>query len=381
MWLTGDAGGPPIALEAPVMAHLRALSAGIGELSAVLGTRVHADAASLLCERATTRGLRRHGRTSANGTCRLVRAIDNWVAVTVARDADRELVPAMTGTLQLDPWEAIERAARGLSARELGERGQLVGLPAAELAPAGIGTATPFRVARLGAPAGSANGLQPRVVDFSAMWAGPLCAHLLGVAGASVIKVEDPERPDGARVGDPALFARLHAGHGLASVGFTTSTGRREIHELVSAADVVIEASRPRALEQLGLSPQRFLGARPGRTWISITGYGRSGPRANHVAFGDDAAVAGGLVAWVAPDAPVFCADAVADPISGLYAAFGGLGSIVARGGYLVDVSMSASSSFVLHGPRCAGRHAVGADPAGEWWVSHDDVHQQVLPP
>ncbi len=213
------------------------------------------------------------------------------------------------------------------------------------------------------------------------MWAGPLCAHILGAAGAAVIKVEDPERPDGARLGDPLLFERLHAGHELACLRLATSTGRRELRDLVASADFVIEGSRPRALRQLGLSPRRFLDARPGRAWISITGYGRSGERSNHVAFGDDAAVAGGLVAWEAPDRPVFCADAIGDPISGLYAAVGGLESWAGGGGHLVEVSMSAASASLLRGPRCGARHSVDQDLSGAWLVAHDETRQRVLPP
>jgi crotonobetainyl-CoA:carnitine CoA-transferase CaiB-like acyl-CoA transferase len=213
------------------------------------------------------------------------------------------------------------------------------------------------------------------------MWAGPLCAHILGAGGASVVKVEDPDRPDGSRAGDPLLFSRLHEGHDVAAVRFTTPAGRRRLHELVASADVVIEASRPRALQQLGFSPRQFLEQRQGRTWISITGYGRSGDRANYLAFGDDAAVAGGLVAWASPDTPVFCADAVADPISGLYAAFGGFASMLAGGGHLIDVSMCEASAFVIQGPRCTGRHTVAVDPNGGWSVSHDDLCQNVVRP
>lgn len=44
------------------------------------------------------------------------------------------------------------------------------------------------------------------VVDFSALWAGPLCAHLLGLAGARVVEVETPGRPDGGRRGKPGLL-------------------------------------------------------------------------------------------------------------------------------------------------------------------------------
>ena len=43
----------------------------------------------------------------------------------------------------------------------------------------------------------------PRIVDLSALWAGPLCAHLLQLAGASVVKLESTRRPDGARFGAP----------------------------------------------------------------------------------------------------------------------------------------------------------------------------------
>ena len=59
--------------------------------------------------------------------------------------------------------------------------------------------------------------------------------------------------------------------------------------------------------------------------WVSITGYGRDGPAAQRVAFGDDAAVAGGLIGGDRTD-PVFCADAVADPLAGLDRGGGGAG-------------------------------------------------------
>ncbi len=382
MWLTGYRGSPPIPIEVPLLAHVQALCVGISELSALTGQMVNVSPGRVLTERAAERALQRDGRTSANGASRLVQAIDNWVAVTLAREADLELVPAATGYSGLDPWEAIELAARRLRASELAERGQLVGIPIAELGSVGESPKSPFRVERLGRPHPSwGSRSQPLIVDFSALWAGPLCAHILGAAGASVVKVEDPDRPDGARLGDPALFTRLHDGHDVEACRFTTPDGRRRLHELVASADVVIEASRPRALRQLGFSPKQFLEQRNGRTWISITGYGRSGDRANYVAFGDDAAVAGGLVAWASQDDPVFCADALADPISGLYAAFGGLASMRVGGGYLIDVSMCDCSAFVMQGPRCTGRHTVAVDAAGGWSVSHDDLRRNVVLP
>ena len=75
---------------------------------------------------------------------------------------------------------------------------------------------------------------------------------------------------------------------------------------------------------------------------MSVTGYGRTGAAANHVAFGDDAAVAGGLVAYDAAGAPLFCGDAIADPMTGLFAAAAAFRALATGGGQLVDVAMAA---------------------------------------
>ncbi|MDN2502875.1 CoA transferase, partial [Nocardia nova] len=145
----------------------------------------------------------------------------------------------------------------------------------------------PWQLSRLAAPAPWRDLTGRLVVDLSSMWAGPLCAHILGRAGARVIKVESPHRPDGARA-DHHFFDTLHAGHEFRTVDFRTDSGRAELAALLAAADIVIEASRPRALAQLGLGPDRR-GLRPGQIWVGLTGYGRSEPM--RVAFGDDAAV------------------------------------------------------------------------------------------
>src|SRR4051794_23939288 len=76
------------------------------------------------------------------------------------------------------------------------------------------------------------------VVDFSALWAGPLCANLLGLAGARVVKVETPSRPDGARGGNPDFYRLLHAGHRSVVADPHEPDGRRFLHALVEAADV-----------------------------------------------------------------------------------------------------------------------------------------------
>ena len=157
------------------------------------------------------------------------------------------------------------------------------------------------------------------VVDLSSLWAGPLCAQLLTAAGARTVKVESTSRPDGARRGPAPFYDLLHAGQDSVALDFRDHRDVDRLRTLLAAADVVIEASRPRALAQLGIDAAECAAAGSG-VWISITGYGRDGPAAQRVAFGDDAAVAGGLIGGDRTD-PVFCADAVADPLAGLTAA------------------------------------------------------------
>ena len=206
-------------------------------------------------------------------------------------------------------------------------------------------------------PGGLAGAL---VVDLSSMWAGPLCARLLGLAGARVIKVESADRPDGARAGNQEFYDWLHAGHESLVLPFRPGSGRSRLAGLLSDADVVIEASRPRALEQLGLAPGT-IPHKAGQVWLSITGYGREVP--GKVAFGDDAAVAGGLVGWARDGEPVFCADAIADPLSGACGALAIARSRAGGGGELIDLPMRmVAAAFAAATAPEHGEHEISAD-------------------
>ncbi|MHB8497650.1 MAG: CoA transferase [Acidimicrobiales bacterium] len=350
------------------------------------------DVAALLTGRAGLRGARRQGRTSVGGTCRLLRTGDSWVAVNLARTGDLDLLPALTGgtvppdtgpTASCRTWRRLAAACRQRTSVDLVVSGQELGLPIASL---GSGAATGAQsgiapwVVTTGGAAVDAPVRNPLVVDFSALWAGPICAHILGRCGARVVKVEDRHRPDASSSGDPALFDELHRGHLRLVADFGNRPDRELLEHLVDAADVVIEASRPRALEQLGFSPERFLRAREGRTWVSLTGYGRSGPRSNWVAFGDDAAVAGGLVGTDAGGDPVFCADAIADPATGLLASVAVLSSTERGGGHLIECSMAGTSSWIASAGGCGSVHRV-EQRSGRWTVSHGGERRTVAAP
>lgn len=307
-------------------------------------TGVPVDAEEELTLRARLARLPLPGRLSSGGSCRLLRTADGWAAVNLARPDDRAAVPALLGLLggpggsPEGSEAALLTTAGTVPGAELARSAQLVGIPAAALG-SEQGTRPPVLCTRVGDPVSRRTG-RIRLIDFSALWAGPLCARLLGLAGAVVTKAESRSRPDGARHGSPAFYARLHEGHRSLVLDFTPAT----LRALVADADVVVEASRPRALRRLGLRAEEFLAARPGRVWVSITGYGRSDDR---IAFGDDAAVAGGLTA----PGPGFLGDALADPLTGLYAARAAAHALAEGGGQLLDVSMAACAAEVAAGP------------------------------
>jgi len=312
----------------------------------------------------------------------MLRAADGWLAVNLARPDDLRSVPAVLGRslagsdcpdalVAADAvWDELRAAASSRPAAELAAAAQAVGIPASAL---GGDCPPPVAATRLGSA-----GAAPRLVlDLSAMWAGPLCAGILGRAGWRVLKVEDVRRPDGARSGPPAFYADLHAGSQTVILDFGSARGRAELARLAGRAGIVIESSRPRALRQLGLIAEDWLSASPGRVWVSVSGYGRPDPQ-QRVAFGDDAAVGGGLVAWAPDGTPVFCGDAIADPLSGLHAAVAALSGHAAGGGWLMDVAMAGVCADLARPGGPAWPHVISRTSGPGWTGRHGDVTERV---
>jgi CoA transferase family III len=369
MHLTGLTCGPPLAPTAPVLPRAAAIAAAITELTGPASVRLNLE--RVLAFRASLAGWSRRGRVSANGTCQILRAADGWLAVNLARPDDLACVPAILGRdLHGSSADELRAEAALRPAAELATTAQALGVPAAAL---GTETPPPVILNRIGA-AGQASHT---VLDLSAMWAGPLCAHILARAGWRVIKVEDVNRPDGARFGPAAFFTGLHAGSQTVTLDFATPEGRGALIRLARSAGIVIESSRPRALHRLGLVAADWLTAAPGRVWVSVTGYGRSDPQ-QRVAFGDDAAVAGGLVARASDGTPVFCGDAIADPFSGLYAGLAALAAHADGGGWLVDIAMAGVCADLAR-PTSGQVWRHGICQTGRTWaVRHGELSQRV---
>ncbi|PKB14367.1 CoA transferase family III [Novosphingobium kunmingense] len=251
-------------------------------------------------------GLERPGLISANRHCRLLRASDGWIALNLARQDDRDVIPALTGGPAGEPWSAIGAMIGDGPAGRFRDRAVELQLPVALL-----GEAAPMTLARVGALQ-----VPRRVIDLSALWAGPLCAGLLARAGAEVVRIESVGRPDPTPLSSPALDKRINGGKRRIELDLSTAAGRSELVDLLETADAIVTSARPAALKRLGLEPGLF----PHLAWVAITAHGFTGAGSGRVGFGDDCAVAGRLVSFEA-DQPRFLGDALADPLTGLEAA------------------------------------------------------------
>ncbi len=327
----------------PIAATLARQAARIRSLTAELGQPVDVTTLGVLDRRGLLT-LHRPGLASANRACRMFRCADDWMALNLARDDDRDLVAAwLRSDVADDPWATIRRLASARPAAELLADAILLGLPACRVGE--ITAPNPSAPLRLGTPTRGSRTGPPRVVDLSALWAGPMCGAVLAEAGMDVTKVESTRRPDPTRTGTPPFFQRLNGRKRDRSIDLGSPDGQARLRDEILAADVLITSARPRAFASLGLAPEEIFKASPALTWVAITGYGWRGEAAQRVAFGDDAAAAGGLVGWTKAGAPRFLGDALADPVTGLAAAIGVLEGLASGGGVLVDISLARSAA------------------------------------
>jgi hypothetical protein len=382
MDLTGWPEAPPRLAPGPLAAWAR------GEMEAVRRLAPNPlpadlDGPALLGERAALLGLARRGTVAPGGACRLLPAADGWIAATLARPDDAALLPAWLGVEpREDPWPAVADAVRERPAEEVVARARLLGLAAAVAEPLPDGPPPPHRVAALGPRRARPRGAPPLVLDLASLWAGPLCAHLLGLAGARVVKVESAGRPDGARAGSAAFFDLLNAGKASLALDLASPAGRDRLRRLIARADVVVESARPRALRQMGIEAEALVADHPGLVWVAITGYGRGEPGAGFVGYGDDAAVAAGLArATGEPEGvPLFCGDAIADPLAGLHAAVSSLEALRSGEAVLLDVALrDVAARAALSG---AGARDAQVRPVdGGFEVVAEGRAERVLPP
>jgi len=210
-------------------------------------------------------------------------------------------------------------------------------------------------------PQGPLRGL--RVLDLATLFAGPLCATLLGDFGAEVIKVEHPRRPDPSRGHGPAKdgvglwWKLLGRNKKTITLDLSSDGGREVLLRLVAGADVLIENFRPGTLEKWGLGWEELSAVNPRLILTRVTGFGQFGPYARRPGFGTLAEAMSGFAAITGePDGPPTLppfglADSVA-AISTSYAVMAALrGRDVTGLGQVVDMAIIEPMLTVL-GPQ-----------------------------
>jgi crotonobetainyl-CoA:carnitine CoA-transferase CaiB-like acyl-CoA transferase len=126
-----------------------------------------------------------------------------------------------------------------------------------------------------------------RIVDLSAIVSGPLATMMLADQGADVVKIEPPGIGDLMRLGGfergglASFFANVNRGKRSLVVDLQQERGREIVRDLVRQADVFVQNFRPGAVDRIGLGEPELRALNPELIYVSISGFGDSGPYAN----------------------------------------------------------------------------------------------------
>jgi crotonobetainyl-CoA:carnitine CoA-transferase CaiB-like acyl-CoA transferase len=243
-----------------------------------------------------------------------------------------------------------------------------------------------------------------RVLDITTSLSGPLAAGILADLGAQVIKIERPGAPDrarfvGTREGDiSAMFHMANRGKRSIALDLRDPADAGTARALAREADVLVENFRPGVTQRLGID-YASLSALNGRlVYVSISGFGSTGPYAGRPAFDSLLQAYGGISALQAgaDGEPQLISHAIVDKAVGLVGAQSALAALLARertgSGQHVDVSMfevaawfvyldAAGSSTLIDAPKGLGDDATSgmrmtvrfADGWGMLSLGHDD--------
>jgi len=199
-------------------------------------------------------------------------------------------------------------------------------------------------------PQGPLGGV--RVLDLSRVLAGPYCCMVLADLGADVLKVERPGRGDDTRHWGPpfhgddaAYFFSVNRDRRSVALDLTRREGRAVVARLVEAADVVVENFLPHHLVALGLEELR---AGASAVWVSVRGAGGDGPAGAQPGYDVMAQARSGLMSVTGTSEPTKVGVAVADVVTGLYAAVGALAGLLSRTPLRVEVGLLEAAVSML---------------------------------
>ena len=215
-----------------------------------------------------------------------------------------------------------------------------------------------------------------KVLDFGRMLAGTYCATLLGELGAEVIKVEIPEGGDAVRTcppftegGEAYTFIMLNRGKKSITLNLQSDKGREIAKELVKGADVLEENFTPGVMDRLGLGYEELSKINPGLIYVSVSGFGHTGPRSSEPGFDLLAQATGGLMSVTGPPdgSPTKSGPSIADYLGSFHGALAVLAALQYRErtgeGQFIDISLQ-DCIWAITGPEYASFYfATGEEP------------------
>ncbi|MFD4838535.1 CaiB/BaiF CoA transferase family protein [Achromobacter sp. NPDC058515] len=197
------------------------------------------------------------------------------------------------------------------------------------------------------------------VIDVTRVVAGPYCTMMLADLGATVIKIENPAEPDYVRTFPPfvqgthgqasAFFAQYNRHKLGVSLDLKSEQGRALLRELVGKADLLVENFRPGTMARMGLDYETLKEANPRLIYVSISGFGQTGPNARRPAYDNSAQATGGLwsINGEKGKAPLRVGTIIGDLSASFYAAIAALAAVIdmrsTGQGQLVDVAQQDS--------------------------------------
>ena len=195
-----------------------------------------------------------------------------------------------------------------------------------------------------------------RVLDLTNVLAGPFATMHLALAGANVIKIENPEGGDLARkLGNvPALnqelmgtsFLAQNANKKSLTLNLKLDQARTIFRALAKDADVVVENFRPGVMTRLGLGFEQLRELNPRLIYCAISGFGQTGPDANKPAYDQIIQGLSGVMDVNGDERlhPLRCGFPICDTVGGLNAAFAIMGALYHRArtgeGQFIDIAM-----------------------------------------
>jgi CoA:oxalate CoA-transferase len=195
-----------------------------------------------------------------------------------------------------------------------------------------------------------------RVLDLTNVLAGPFATMHLALAGADVIKIENPQGGDLARkLGNvPKLnqelmgtsFLAQNANKRSLTLNLKADEGRQIFLALAATADVVVENFRPGVMARLGLGYGTLREANARLVYCAISGFGQTGPDAAKPAYDQIIQGLSGVMDVNGDERlhPLRCGFPVCDTVGGLNAAFAIMGALYHRErtgeGQFIDIAM-----------------------------------------